>query len=167
MRLHRIAAVAAIATLAAAAVSAGIATPGGAQAIDNQVHLTVNKVVAGNQPAGTQFTIDISCSRNGDPPTSSSVVMNGPGNVAEADYLLDGPVVCTITEPATGGATASFDCSTTGNAQCNGNVVTFVNGGSTGTVTVTNTFSDPITVQGVEVAGAVATAIVAVPRTTR
>ena len=161
MRLHRIAAVAAIATLAAAAVSAGIAPPGGAQAIDNQVHLTVNKVVA-----GTQFTIDISCSQNGGPPTISSVVMNGPGNVAEADYLLDGPVVCTITEPATGGATASFGCSTTGNAQCNGNVVTFVNGGSTGTVTVTNTFSDPITVQGVEVAGAAATAIVAVPRTT-
>jgi hypothetical protein len=162
------AAVAAVTMLGAGTGAALVAGPGGAQvAIDNQAHLTVNKVVVGTQPDGTSFTVGISCSQNGGPPTTSAVVINGPGNVADADYLLDGPVVCTVTEPVTGGATASFACTATGNAQCNGNVVTFNSGGATGTITVTNTFDDPVTV---EVAGEVVqrapTAIVATPRTT-
>jgi hypothetical protein len=167
MRLRRTAVVAAITMLGAGTGAAVVAGPGGAQvAIDNQAHLTVNKAVVGTPPDGTQYTVGISCSQNGGPPTTSAVIMSGPGNVADADYLLDGPVVCTVTEPATGGATASFACTATDNAQCSGNVVTFNSGGATGTITVTNTFADPITVEvAKEVVQRAPTAIVTTHRT--
>lgn len=145
-------AVIALVALSALSAGAGLLPPD-----DNTV--TVNKVVAGTVPVGTTFTVELSClgSFKGGPdftvmtfdehgtPTSGNNVVMVPSTGSAA--------TCTATETATGGAaTVAYGCVTSGNttlATCPdgpaGQRVRFEDvSGSSGVITVTNTFPTPV-----------------------
>ena len=107
----------------------------------------VEKVVEGTQPAGTQYTIQFTCVAD-NVPDPQQVVIDGPGNVVSAALprTKGGDTTCTVTEPDTGGATATFSCVGDTVAICEAdNRVTFPEGedAGVGTITVTNTFEEP------------------------
>jgi hypothetical protein len=132
-----------LATLAVLAgpTSAGVMTP------TNTV--TIDKVVSGPVPAGTTFSLTIGKSV----PVVTDVVFDSTGAVTSGNNVISTAASseCTATETVTGGAsTVAYACTASGSrATCADPApetprVTFVDvTGSSGTITVTNTFVAP------------------------
>jgi hypothetical protein len=160
--------------LATAAVVActllALGTPASA---GENLHVEVNKVVVGSAPAGTTFTVHYACTDGG---PSGDLTFDATGNPVPAnDNFFNANVpgtTCTITETATGGATAvAYACKDDGvNATCapSGNAATFDSPDQTSNnviFTVTNTFAEPAsgTAAPVPAAPGPAAAVVSTP----
>jgi hypothetical protein len=138
--------------LATLAVLAG-PTSAGVMAPTNTV--TIDKVVSGPVPAGTTFTVEVSCSLTigKSVPVVTDVVFDSTGAVTSGNNVISTAASseCTATETVTGGAsTVAYACTASGSrATCADPApetprVTFVDvTGSSGTITVTNTFVAP------------------------
>jgi hypothetical protein len=138
--------------LAAAALVAGTLLALGAPASAGEnLNVQVHKVVVGNAPPGTTFTVHYACSDGG---PSGDLTFDASGDPVPAnDNFFNANVpgtTCTITETGTGGATTvAYACEDDGvNASCapSGNEVTFDSPDQTSTsvtITVTNTFAEP------------------------
>ena len=140
---------------------------GGAQTLS--FTLVVNKVVTGSVPAGTTFTVGVSCAEiaagnagatgsttsttNGvvtpqtAPPSPVTMTFNAQGDPTSSNSItLSTGEECTVTETATGGAASvSYGCvSTTVDLACESNQevrqIPDDETSGTATVTVTNTF---------------------------
>jgi hypothetical protein len=133
--------------LVAATVAALAAPASAGQNLNVQVH----KVVVGNAPPGTTFTVHYACSDGG---PSGDLSFDASGDPVPAnDNFFNANVpgtTCTVTETGTGGATTvAYACEDDGiNASCapSGNEVTFDSPDQTSTsvtFTVTNTFAEP------------------------
>jgi hypothetical protein len=133
--------------LVAATVAALAAPASAGQNLNVQVH----KVVVGNAPPGTTFTVHYACSDGG---PSGDLSFDASGDPVPAnDNFFNANVpgtTCTITETGTGGATTvAYACEDDGiNATCapSGNEATFDSPDQTSTsvtFTVTNTFAEP------------------------
>ena len=80
-------------------------------------YLNVEKAVVGEAPAGTQYTIVVQCSNATTDTGPVEYIVSAAGPVArvELDFAKDfggKPADCVVSEPDTGGATASFACKT-------------------------------------------------------
>jgi hypothetical protein len=133
--------------LVAATVAALAAPASAGQNLNVQVH----KVVVGNAPPGTTFTVHYACSDGG---PSGDLSFDASGDPVPAnDNFFNANVpgtTCTVTETGTGGATTvAYACEDDEiNASCapSGNEVTFDSPDQTSTsvtFTVTNTFAEP------------------------
>jgi len=131
-----------------AATAAALAAPAAA---GENLNVQVHKVVVGNAPPGTTFTVHYACSDGG---PSGDLSFDASGDPVPAnDNFFNANVpgtTCTITETGTGGATTvAYACEDDGiNASCapSGNEVTFDSPDQTSTsvtFTVTNTFAEP------------------------
>jgi hypothetical protein len=128
-----------------AATVAALAAPASA---GENLNVQVHKVVVGNAPPGTTFTVHYACSDGGPSGDLSFDATGDPAPVNSNFFNAGVPgTTCTITETATGGATTvAYACEDDGvNASCapSGNEVTFDSPESTSnnvTFTVTNTF---------------------------
>ncbi|MDQ6852869.1 MAG: DUF5979 domain-containing protein [Actinomycetota bacterium] len=132
----------------AAAVVVALGAPASA---GENMHVEVNKVVVGNAPPGTTFTIHYACT-DGGPSGDLSFDATGKPVPANSNFFNDGFLgsTCTVTETATGGATdVAYACKDDSvNASCgsSGNEVTFdspTNLSNTVTFTITNSFVAP------------------------
>ncbi|MET0420636.1 MAG: hypothetical protein ABW073_02935 [Acidimicrobiia bacterium] len=138
------------AMIAALGLLAMFAGPANAGFSGNMV--TIKKVVVGPVPAGTTFTVHVSCqvTLGKSLPATYDVVFNAAGVATSGNSVIttQASSECVATETVTGGAnTVAYGCTSTGSrATCDpsGTSVEFVDvTGSTGTITVTNTFPDP------------------------
>ena len=131
-----------------AATAAALAAPAAA---GENLNVQVHKVVVGNAPPGTTFTVHYACSDGG---PSGDLSFDASGDPVPAnDNFFNANVpgtTCTITETGTGGATTvAYACEDDGiNASCapSGNEATFDSPDQTSTsvtFTVTNTFAEP------------------------
>jgi len=131
--------------LFAAPVSAG-------QSFPNMV--TIKKVVSGAVPAGTTFTVHVVCNVTVGKgvPVVTDVLFDSTGAVTSGNSVIGAlaSYECTATETVSGGATSvGFACAKTGvRAVCtetstSASVEFIDETGSTGTITVTNTFPPP------------------------
>ena len=145
-------------------VAAGLgvgATP--AEAGDPNSILVI-KVVQGPVPPGTQFTVDVECTDN----SFDTQLVFGPSGGSQPAILSFGPITCTVTEPQTGGASATtFGCQVTDPgsppATCQGtNTAVFPGNDRAVTITVTNVFIPP-PAPGPEAGPAAAEAVEAAP----
>jgi hypothetical protein len=127
---------------------AALAAPASA---GQNLNVQVRKVVVGNAPPGTTFTVHYACSGGG---PSGDLSFDATGDAVPAnDNFFNASVpgtTCTITETGTGGATTvAYACEDDGiNASCapSGNEATFDSPDQTSTsvtFTVTNTFAEP------------------------
>jgi hypothetical protein len=136
---------------AAALVACTLLALGAPASAGENLNVQVRKVVVGNAPPGTTFTVHYACSDGG---PSGDLSFDASGNPVPAnDNFFNANVpgtTCTITETGTGGATTvAYTCEDDGvNASCapSGNEVTFDSPDQTSTsvtITVTNTFAEP------------------------
>jgi len=119
--------------------------------------VTVTKSVQGVVPAGTTFTVTLTCVPTGAPPTTNTVHFDASGNPTDTNsFTVLDFVTCTATETDNGGASAvSYGCELTYGSgdpnhlsQCTSNQsVSFANDILTdsATLTVTNRFDQPTT----------------------
>jgi hypothetical protein len=138
-----------VACVAAAAAVAALAVPAGAG--NGGYVLTIEKVVVGELPPGTEFVVNVFCvdsEQNG----SVDVVedLTFPGDGSDTVFVpLSGaelPVTCTVTETDDGGATSvAYACEDDpGATECTAeNVIEIFEPGEDSTITVTNTFAPP------------------------
>jgi hypothetical protein len=135
--------------LAAGPITAVVAASAGAQDLAVQT-ITVTKVVDGTAPAGTVFTVNVSCATGG---ANQDVKFDATGNPIGSNQVSPGTTggtgVCTIKETDNGGATSTtYTCQITSGsagATCGGGgadpaLIDFADVPWTATVTVTNTF---------------------------
>lgn len=125
-------------------VGAGLVAPAGAGK-DLLTTIDVEKVVVGTPPPGTTYAVEVDC----DDGQSFQLVFNGPGTEVVTLPLTDPGMICTVTEPGTGGASSvSFACADQqGATECQSpnSVALFEPGDAR--ITITNTFdpSTPVT----------------------
>ena len=112
-RARKLIATAAVASAALAVVG----TVSGAQEEEALSYFYVEKAVVGEAPAGTQYTIVVQCSNDNEDTGPVEYIVSAAGPVATV--ILDfgngfggDPADCVVSEPETGGATASFACET-------------------------------------------------------
>ncbi len=151
----------------------GAAAPAGAGVNGGAAPLTINKVVNGPVPEGTQFIATLTCADPEIEPngaTSAQVTFNAQGSPLGPNvFTFSGPTECVVTETQTGGAASvSYACvgfvppqdliegtgrfaagpiqllpCQTSGPQAEPIGVNIANEAQTATVTITNTFVDP------------------------
>jgi hypothetical protein len=132
--------VAVLALAVAGLMGTGLVAPAGAGDIGTT--LDVEKVVVGTPPPGTTFAVQVTCD-NG---VNAQLVFTGAETQTVPIQPLDPSMICTVTEPGTGGATSvAFACADQqGATECQSdNSIQIFEGGTT-EITITNTF-DPST----------------------
>jgi hypothetical protein len=163
-----------VAAFAGATVGLAAVPSGAGTSVANTV--TIGKEVVGTAPAGTTFTVQVDCTPSANPiPT---VTFDATGNATSSAVFHPGPTsTCTVTETATGGASAvGYACVSAG-TPANGsdpdgslvdctsdNVVHFTDViGDSATITVTNTFTPAPTTTTQPAATPAAQAVQAAP----
>jgi hypothetical protein len=122
-------------------MAAGLVAPAGA---GKQIGTTIDieKVVVGTPPPGATYTVNVNC----DDGQSDQVTFTGPGTEVVTVLLSDPGMICTVTEPGTGGASSvSFACADqVGATECQSDSSIQLLESGDALITITNTF-DPST----------------------
>lgn len=113
-RFRRLLATSATAALMLTALAVSVSSAGAGEVMAADAPLTILKTVSGPVPAGTTFTVTVTCDGNIDGPDANeaTVTFDSAGTPTSDNVITFGdPGACTVTETANGGArTTSYAC---------------------------------------------------------
>ena len=134
--VRRVVSIVAAVGLVSAALVLG-ATPADA---GNGTTLTITKVVVGNPPPGTTFSVRIQC----DGAVQVNIPFGDAGGQSGAVFINPASPSCSVSEPQDGNAdSTTFACQAGVNVTCDTSTFEIDSGGAEVDITVTNTFVPP------------------------